>query len=66
MVTLGYREDEEFYPIRLHCVRMGKLDTLSGDFSALEAAIGEASGRFRNIICHELYLTADQEFSWYS
>ena len=62
VVTLGYRPDEEPYPIRLHCVRMGKIETLSGDFSKLEAAMGEASSKLRNIICHELYLTEDQEF----
>jgi hypothetical protein len=62
VITLGYRDDEEPYPIRLNCIRMGKMDILSNDFSQLEAAIGEASGKLRNIICHELYVTEDQEF----
>jgi hypothetical protein len=28
----------------------------------LEAAMAEASGKIRNIICHELYLTGDGDF----
>jgi hypothetical protein len=62
VVTLGYRQDEESYPIRLHSIRMGKIETLSGDFSILEAAMERASSKLRNIICHELYVTGDQEF----
>jgi hypothetical protein len=62
VVTLGYRDDEESYPIKLNCVSLGKIDSLSGDFSALEKAMAEASGKFNNIICHELYVTGDGDF----
>jgi hypothetical protein len=62
VITLGYRDDEEPYPIRLNCVPLGKIDSLSGDFSGLETAMAEASGKFQNIICHELYVTDDGDF----
>jgi len=63
LITLGYRDDEEAYPVKLHCVRLGKVGVKHGDFAALEAKIGEAGGRHRNIICHELYVTGDNDFT---
>lgn len=62
VVTLGYNEGEEHYPIRLHCVPMGKVDVLGQDFSAMEAAMAAASAQQKNIICHELYLTGAGDF----
>jgi len=62
VVTLGYNEGEEHYPIRLHCVPMGKVDVLGADFAAMEAAMGAASAQRKNIICHELYLTGSGDF----
>jgi hypothetical protein len=62
VITLGYRDDEEAYPIKLNCVSLGKIDALSGDFSALEKAMTDASSKFNNIICHELYVTGGSDF----
>ena len=62
LLTLGYRDDEEPYPIKLHCVPLGKIDAMAGDFSKLETAMAKASGKIPNIICHELYLTGDGDF----
>ena len=62
LITLGYRDDQESYPIKLHSVPLGKIETLASDFSKLEAAMAKASGKIRNIICHELYLAGDGEF----
>jgi hypothetical protein len=56
IVTLGP------YPIALHTESLGKVDSLGGDFAALEDAMSEASSRHGNIICHELYVTDDHEF----
>ena len=36
VITLGYRDDEEPYPIKLHCVSIGKMDLKGNDLSALE------------------------------
>ena len=61
MITLGYRSDEEPYPIKLHCIPMGKIDAKGHDFGALEKAMALATSRHKNIICHELYLTGTQD-----
>jgi hypothetical protein len=62
VVTLGYRDDEPYYPIQLHSVHLGKTAVLAGDFTALEKAMADASNKHANIICHELYATEDQDF----
>jgi hypothetical protein len=62
LITLGYRDDETPYPIKLHSVPLGKIDPAASDFAVLEKKLGEASGRFRNIICHELFVTKENDF----
>ena len=62
VVTLGYRDDEAFYPIQLHAVPLGKIDALAGNFTALEKAMADASRKHANVICHELYVTEEQDF----
>ena len=62
VITLGYRTDEAAYPIRLHSVALGKLETLSSDFGRLEAAMAKAAEKHANVICHELYVTENQDF----
>ena len=63
IVTLGYREGGESYPIKLSSVSLGKTENLRerSDFSDLEQAIGVATSGLDNIICHELYITEDDE-----
>jgi hypothetical protein len=62
IITLGYRDDEEAYPIKLETVSLGKMGDLGQDFSALEQKMGEAAGSVANIICHELFVTEDKDF----
>lgn len=62
IITLGYRDDEQSYPIHLHSVSLGKIDASGGEFSALEQAMASASAQLSNIICHELYVTDEQDF----
>ena len=64
IITLGYRKDEEFYPVQLTGVSLGKVEDLAtrDDFSQLERAISEASKKVERIICHELYITEGHEF----
>src|SRR5215469_16075280 len=62
LITLGYRDDAESYPIQLHSVGLGKVDGLAKDFSALEKAMAAAAAKHRNVICHELYVTGDGDF----
>ncbi len=62
VITLGYRNDEEFYPIQLHSAPLGKIQVLGRDFSTLENAMAEAAEKYSNVICHELYVTEGQDF----
>jgi len=62
VITLGYRTDETPYPIRLHSVALGKVPVLTNDFSVLETAMAAAAEKLSNVICHELYVTEDQDF----
>jgi hypothetical protein len=62
IITLGYRDDEEGYPVKLNSVSLGKIEALGNDFGELERRMTEASARFPNIICHELYVTGDHDF----
>ena len=62
IITLGYRDDEPWYPVEVACVSLGKIDALGGDVAALEQAMSEAAQKQNNIICHELYVTDDREF----
>ncbi|HEY9842380.1 MAG: hypothetical protein ACAI44_40495 [Candidatus Sericytochromatia bacterium] len=65
VVTLGYTRSEPAYEIELAAVSLGKTDALKlnqGDFSALEQAMGDAAAKVQNIICHELYITDDNDF----
>ncbi len=62
IITLGYRNDEPSYPIKLSCVSLGQIDAVGNDFTELEKKMQEASTQQNNIICHELYVTAEHEF----
>ena len=62
IITLGYRDDEPWYPVEINCVSLGKIDALGSDFAALEQDMSRAAQKHSNIICHELYVTDDREF----
>jgi len=63
VVSLGYRDDEAPYPIKLSTVSLGKVDTFSADeCKKLETKMGEAAAKTPGIICHELLVTGDREF----
>ena len=62
IITLGYRDDEEGYPVKISSISLGKIETLGGGFDELERKMTEASAQFSNIICHELYVTGDRDF----
>lgn len=63
IITLGYREGDDSYGVKVSTVSLGKIGGLeSGDVTRLEAAMTEACERIENIICHELYITDDGDF----
>lgn len=63
IISLGYREGEESYPVKVTTVSLGKIGGLeAGDMARLEEAMTGASATVEKIICHELYITDDGDF----
>ncbi len=63
VVSLGYRDDEAPYPIKLSSVSLGQVKGFSEPERAqLETKMSEAAAKTPGIICHELLVTADREF----
>lgn len=63
IITLGYSEGGETYPVKVSTVSLGKIGGLeTGDVSRLEAAMTDACAAEGGIICHELYITDDGDF----
>ena len=62
VITLGYRTDEPAYPIALHAISIGTIDSFDPKgFPALEQKMQAAAATLDKIICHELYVTQDRE-----
>jgi hypothetical protein len=62
VVSLGYRDDEAPYPIKLHAVPLGVVKTFAGEeLAKLEAKMGEAAAKIAGIICHEVFVTDQNE-----
>lgn len=62
LLTVGYRKDEPGYPISLRSVPLGRINELDeAGRAALEARMATASAGLSNILCHELYVTAERE-----
>lgn len=65
LITLGDRDDEKPYPVKLHTIHLGKVDMKAGDCHALEASMSKATSKHRHIICicHELYVAGGDDFT---
>ena len=62
LLSVGYRDDEPAYTVKLSAVRIGKIEsTDAAGLSAIEKSMASASGKVSNIICHELYVTAQND-----
>lgn len=62
LLSVGYRDDEPGYPVRLHAVSLGTLGDLdAGSLDGIGRAMSEASRQFDRVVCHELYVTADHQ-----
>ncbi|HEX4418685.1 MAG TPA: hypothetical protein VH165_12330 [Kofleriaceae bacterium] len=60
ILSVGYRDDEPAYGIKLASVQVGPLGKLdAADLGKLETAMGEAAALTQQLICHELYVTDD-------
>ncbi|HYH80287.1 MAG TPA: hypothetical protein VEX86_10830 [Longimicrobium sp.] len=61
VLTLGYRDDEPGYEVRISSRSVGVVDGLD-DLGGLEARMGEAAGNLAGVLCHELFVTDAGEF----
>jgi hypothetical protein len=59
VLSLGYREDEPGYPVKLTSTALGKL-VLHPD--AIAAAMETAAAKVENVICHEFFVDGDGVF----
>lgn len=59
VLSLGYRDDEPGYPIKIVSVSLGK-PALFPD--AIESAMMKAAEGIENVICHEFFVTGEGEF----
>jgi len=62
LLSVGYRDDEPGYPVKLSAVRIGKIEsTDAAGLGLIERQMASASSKVSNIICHELYVTAQND-----
>jgi len=58
VLSLGYRDDESPYEVKLETLSLGKLGSLdAADIGRLESAMTAATAKVASIICHELFVT---------
>ena len=63
VVSLGYRDDEPAYPVKLHAVSLGQVESFAaGELAKLEKRMEEAAAKTPKVICHELLVTETREF----
>lgn len=62
VLSIGYRDDESPYAVKLQTVHVGKVGGLdAGSLTKLEQDMTKASAKLKSIICHELYVTASSD-----
>jgi hypothetical protein len=59
ILTLGYRDDEPGYPVKLTSVSLGNLDLRP---EQIEEAMSKAAGGVPHVICHEFFVDEKGEF----
>jgi hypothetical protein len=63
VLTVGYRRDEPTYPVGLHALSLGRIETLdAASLASLETRMAVSAAGVKQILCHELFVTADREF----
>ncbi len=59
VLTLGYRDDEPGYPVKLTWAPLGKLDLVP---TQVEEALSKAAGGIEHVLCHEFFVDDTGEF----
>lgn len=63
VLSIGYRDDEAAYPIKLSAVTLGRVKKLKkSQLAELEEKMATASAKVTRVLCHELFVTEDHEF----
>lgn len=58
ILSVGYRDDETAYGIKLASAKVGPIGKLEpGDLTKLEKQMEAAASKEENVICHELYVS---------
>ena len=64
LFSLGYQEGEPGHSASLTAVNLGHIDTVhASGLEALDSALDAAAADIDNIICHELLVSGDGDFS---
>ena len=62
MLSVGYRDDEAPYLVKLSSVQIGKIEgTDAAGLANIERAMAGAGAKVSNVICHELYVTGSND-----
>jgi len=59
VLSLGYRDDEPGYPVKLTSVSLGKLGLKPDEIAA---AMEKAAVAVENVVCHEFFVDGDGEY----
>jgi hypothetical protein len=59
VLSLGYRDGETGYPVKLTTVLLGSLDL---DPEEIEEMMSKTADTVENVICHEFFVTGDGQF----
>jgi hypothetical protein len=63
VLTLGYRDDEPAVAIKLVTASLGKASKLdTAELAKLEVRLSQEAAKAKHVICHELFVTDDDEF----
>jgi len=64
LFSLGYRDDEPGYGVALKTAALGHIDTVhAAGLDALDEALSAAADEIEGIICHELVVNGDGDFT---
>ena len=62
ILSVGYRDDEAPYGIELKSQKIAKIGSLdASNLASLEKAMGDAAAKDKRVICHELYVTDNDD-----
>jgi hypothetical protein len=62
LLSIGYRDDEPGYPVKLSSMRVGKIEgTDPAGLASIERSMADTASKLTSVICHELYVTSTND-----